>query len=157
MAFKKRLSHKEAVNRLAKYCAYQERSQQQVRDKCYELGLFRDEVEEVIAELITEGFINEERFSRSYVGGKFRLKKWGRIKILAGLKQHKISTYCINKGLSEISVDEYTKTIDLLIEKKLKSLSEEDPYILKQKIARYVINKGFEPEAVWQGIQKQNI
>lgn len=156
MAYKKRLSHKEAVTRLAKYCVYQERSQQQVRNKCYELGLYSDEVEEVIAELITEGFINEERFAQSYVRGKFRLKKWGRIKILAGLQQHQLSKYCIDKGMSEISEGEYLDTLNNLLEKKIASLPEENTYIIHQKVARYIINKGFEPELVWNRIKEIN-
>ncbi len=156
MAYKKQLSQKEAVTRLAKYCAYQERSQQQVRNKCYELGLYSNDVEEVIAELITEGFINEERFAQSYVGGKFRLKKWGRIKILAGLQQHRLSNYCINKAMDEISEAEYLTTLNELLEKKTESLDEENTYILHQKVARFAINKGFEPELVWKLINEIN-
>lgn len=154
MAYKKRLTHKEAVTRLAKYCAYQERSQQQVRIKCFELGLYSDEAEEVIVELIQEGFINEERFAKSYVGGKFRIKKWGRIKILAGLKQHQLSQYCINKAMEELPEDAYLTTLRQLIERKAQSISGENQFNLNQKVARYLINKGFEPDLVWSQIKE---
>jgi len=151
---KKRLSQTEALNKLARYCAYQERSQQQVRDKLYQYGLYRDEVEEVIAKLITEDFINEERFAKSYAGGKFRVKKWGRIKILEGLKQHKLSSYCIKKAMEEIDETSYQDVLSQLILKKKESLSEENAYIEKQKVARYVIGKGYEPELVWEALRQ---
>ncbi|MEQ8925876.1 MAG: RecX family transcriptional regulator, partial [Fulvivirga sp.] len=90
---KKKLSPKEAKLKAADYCAYQERSQQQVRDKLYTYGLYSEDVERILSELITENFINEERFAIAYAGGKFRVKKWGRNKILQGLNQHRVSNY----------------------------------------------------------------
>ena len=75
------LDYKSAVQKAADYCAYQERSQQQVRDKLYDYGLHSDQVEEALSELIQQGFINEERFAIAYAGGKFRMKGWGRKKI----------------------------------------------------------------------------
>jgi len=143
------LTKSEAKERLSKYCAYQERSQYQVRNKLYELGLYGDEIEDIIADLINENFINEERFSKSYVRGKFRLKKWGRIKIKLGLKQHKISSYCIKSGFEEIDEQEYIDTLQSLLNSKLAALNDQNPFIKNQKAARYVIGKGFEPELVW--------
>ncbi|MTI20611.1 RecX family transcriptional regulator, partial [Fulvivirga sp. RKSG066] len=125
MTYKKRLSVNEALTKLARYCAYQERSQVQVRQKLYELGLYSDEVEEVIVKLITDDFVNEERFARSYAGGKFRLKKWGRIKILEGLKQHQISNYCVKKAMAEIDDSDYMQTLCEIIDKKSSTVSEE--------------------------------
>ena len=77
---------KEAKLKAADYCSYQERSQQEVRNKLYTYGLHKDDVEDILTDLVLEGFINEERFSTAYVGGKFRMKKWGRLKIIQGLK-----------------------------------------------------------------------
>ena len=84
------------------YCAYQERTQQEVRDKLYALGLHRDEVEEVLTELIIEKFVDEERYAKAFASGKFRLNKWGRIKISYVLRQKKLSEYCIEKALREM-------------------------------------------------------
>ena len=98
---KKTYDRKTAKLKAADFCAYQERSQQQVRDKLYDYGLHFDEVEEILTELIMEGFINEERFARAFIGGKFRMKKWGKQKILQSLRPHKISEYCIRKGMEE--------------------------------------------------------
>lgn len=150
MPQKKNLSLNEAVTKLARYCAYQERSQQEVRDKLYSLGLHHDDVEVAISKLITEGFINEERFARAYIGGKFRIKKWGRVKILEGLKHHRISDYCIKKGFEEVREAEYDATLKQVIIKKSESLKEKDAFVRKQKVARYTIGRGFESDLVWE-------
>lgn len=143
---------KEGKSRGAKYCALQERSQQQVRDKLYDWGLYGDEVEEVIAWLISEDFINEERFAESYVRGHFNLKKWGKIKIKQGLEQKKISEYCIKKGMKEIGDEDYQKTLNELLEKKWRVLKEPNLYIKKQKAVRYLLQKGYEPNLVWETV-----
>lgn len=143
------LTVKEAKLKAADFCAYQERTQQQVRDKLYTYGLHADEVEEVLTDLITEGFINEERFAIAYAGGKFRIKKWGRIKITHGLKALRISDYCIKKALSEIDDDDYIDVLSAVIEKKKATLSEDNPFIAAKKIAAYAIQKGYEPDLVW--------
>src|SRR4051812_72479 len=111
-------TRQEALIRTSSFCAYQERTQQEVRDKLYGYGLHKDMAEELISKLISENFINEERFAKTYAGGKFRIKKWGRIKIKEALKAKGISEYCIKKGLLEIDPTEYTSALLSLIEKK---------------------------------------
>ncbi|WP_017729989.1 regulatory protein RecX [Nafulsella turpanensis] len=150
----KKYTYTEAKARAWSYCAYQERSQQQVRDKLYEYGLYPDEVESLIAELISDNFINEERFAKTYAGGKFRIKKWGRHKIRQGLKQHRISDYCLRKGMAEIDPEEYYQTLQELLLKKKKGLKEKDPFALKSKLARYAIGKGYEQDLVWEAIKE---
>jgi regulatory protein len=144
---------KEGKSRGAKYCALQERSQQQLRDKLYDWGLYGDEVEEVISWLISEDFINEERFAQSYARGHFNQKKWGRIKIKQGLEQKKISAYCIKIGLKEIDDEAYQNTINSLLEKKWKTLKESNQYIKKQKAVRYLLQKGYESDLVWESVK----
>ena len=139
---------KTAKVKAGNYCAYQERTHQEIRDKLYKLGLYRDEVEEVLTELISENYVNEERFASTFASGKFRLKRWGRNKIIYELKHRNISPYCIDKALKEISDEEYEKVVVQLIDNKLNIVSGEE-YIVKNKIARYLINKGFEAELVW--------
>src|ERR1700742_4248902 len=96
----------EALVKAEAWCAYQERCQQEVRDKLYSWGLHNAEVEPVIAELISKNFLNEERFAKAFAGGKFRIKKWGRVNIRLELKRRKLSEYCIKKGLAEIDEDD---------------------------------------------------
>ncbi len=143
---------KEGKSKGAKYCSLQERSQQQLRDKLYDWGLYGDEVEEVISWLISEDFVNEERFAQSYVRGHFKQKKWGRIKIKQGLEQKKISEYCIKKGMKEIDNEEYYNTINSLLEKKWRILKEPNLFIKKQKVVRYLLQKGYEADLVWDAV-----
>ena len=148
----KNYSPKEAKLKAADFCAYQERSQQEVRDKLYSYGLHKDEVEEVLSDLISDNFINEERFAKAYVGGKFRIKKWGRNKILHGLNHHRISNYCIKKGLQEIDEASYLSTLESIIIKKKDSLNITNSFKLNQKLAQYAIQRGYEPYIVWDMI-----
>ena len=144
----------EAKLKAARYCAYQERSQKEVRNKLYDLGLYREEVEEVISELISENFINEERFAKAYAGGKFRIKKWGRTKITQGLKQHDISEYCIKKGLGEITEEDYHTTLSEVINRKSNQVLESNAFVKNNKIAKHVISRGFEPDLVWKILKR---
>ena len=147
------LSVKEAQLKAANYCVYQERSQKEVRNKLYEYGLFRDEVEEVLTHLILDGFVNEERFAKSYAGGKFRIKKWGRNRIKLGLRDHDISDYCVQKGLQEIEEQDYLETLQQLIAKSIENSRENNLFKKRDKISRQLIYKGFEPELVWAQVK----
>jgi len=139
---------KTAKIKAGNYCAYQERTQQEVRDKLYSLGLYRDEVEDVLTELISENFVNEERFAKSFARGKFSLKKWGKRRIVFELKKRNLSPYCIDQAIKEISDEAYEKMIFQIIENKISYLPEVG-YTTKNKIVKYLIGKGFETEIVW--------
>ena len=145
----------EAKVKAANYCAYQERTQQQVRDKLYSMGLHADDVEEVLTSLIIDNFINEERFARAFASGRFRVKKWGKIKIRFFLERLKLSEYCIRKALEEIDEKEYFETLERLVEKRLEGGRGEDVYKLNKKIADYLINKGYEPALVWEILKEK--
>lgn len=143
-------SPQEALKKAFKYCTFQERSQQEVRDKLYELGLHKKDVEPIISQLITENFVNEERFAIAYAGGKFRIKQWGKIKIRLALQKKRVSAYCINKALQEISNRDYQKTLEKTIVEYSKKIAEKNLLKKNYKIAQHVISKGFEPELVWE-------
>ncbi|MCF6361508.1 MAG: RecX family transcriptional regulator [Cyclobacteriaceae bacterium] len=147
--------YKKAKLKIASYCAYQERCQQEVRTKLYSYELYRDEVDELIAWLITENYVNEERFAITFAGGKFRIKKWGKFKITQALKQKAISDYCIKKAIQEIDLEDYLVTINELATKKLNeySVRVSNEYHLKNKTAKYIISKGFEPDLVWEALK----
>lgn len=143
----------EAKVKAANYCAYQERTQQQVRDKLYSLGLRPDDVEEILTSLIIDNFVNEERFAKAFASGKFRLKKWGKVKIKFHLQGLNLSDYCIKKGLEEIDESEYFEALNSLVEKRLDAGKNENAYRLNWKVANYLINKGYEPELVWEALK----
>ncbi len=145
---KKVYDRKTAFLKAQHYCAYQERSQQEVRNKLYDWGLHREDVENVIVELLEQNFINEERFAVLFAGGKFRIKKWGRVKIKNELKARKISPYCIRKALEAIDDDQYILTLKNLIEKKTSLTKEKNAFKKFAKVATFIISKGFEPELV---------
>lgn len=146
---KKTLTPAQALLKAQASCAYQERCQQEMRDKLYEWGLYSDAVENIIADLITDNFLNEERFAKAYAGGKFRIKKWGKIKIRIELKKRKISEYCIKKAMQEISDKEYMTTIKQLIAKKSKEIKGGKPQVRNYKIAQFIASKGFEQNLIW--------
>jgi len=146
---KKKLTPSQALLKAESTCAYQERCQQEMRDKLYEWGLFSNDVENIIAKLITDNFLNEERFAKAYAGGKFRIKKWGRVKIKLELKKRKISDYCIKKAMQEIDDKDYLKTIKDLINKKSKEIKGGKEMVRKYKIAKYIASRGFEQDLIW--------
>ncbi len=139
-----------ALKKAENYCVFQERSQQEVRDKIYSWGLHRKEVEEIISTLISTDFLKEERFALAFAGGKFRIKKWGRHKIRKALQDKKVSEPLINKALSQIDEVEYKKTLQRLITERTKLVKEANSFKKKNKIATYAISRGFEPEMVWE-------
>src|SRR5882762_609956 len=99
---KTRLSQEQALQKAKHYCAYQERCHSEVKEKLYSFGLWKQEVETILSQLIEEGYLNEERFAIQFAGGKFRMKQWGRVKIKYELKQRQVSEYCVKKALKEI-------------------------------------------------------
>ncbi len=138
-----------AREKIRYYCGYQERTQQEARDKLYSFGINKNEVEELVSEMIQEELLNEERFAIAYCGGKFRIKQWGKVKIKQGLQQKKISSYCIAAGLNAIDEVDYNLTLKKLAQKKLASLKAEKNVFSKMaKTKNYLLQKGFESPKV---------
>ncbi len=144
----------QAFEKISSYCAYQERSHKEVRNKLYAYGLHRGDVDEILTRLITDGFLNEQRFARAFAGGKFRIKKWGRNKIIHELEAHGVAPKCIQLGLREIDSSDYRKTLTQLIRKKFTETKEENPFRKRNLVARFVIGKGYEPEEVWEMLKE---
>ena len=146
----KRVTPQEAKQKIYRYCAYQERSHKEVKEKLYAMHLYASEVDELLTHLITEGFLNEERFARAYAGGKFRMKHWGRRKITHGLEAKGVSANCVRLALQEIDDTDYMQTLRTLLQRKMEELHEPDAYIKRDRIARFAIQKGYESELVWE-------
>jgi regulatory protein len=140
---------KEATIKLMQYCAYRDRSHKEVEEKLREMRMIPAAQEQIIIQLMQEDFLNEERFARSFVRGKFRIKKWGRIKIKLELKSRDISTPIIKLALTEIEEKDYTKTLYEVAEKKIRLIKEPDPYKKRQKLSNFLLQKGFEPQLVY--------
>ncbi len=150
----KKLTQEEALQRLKHYCVYQERCHREVSEKLYNLGVWKKDQEEIISTLIEENFLNEERFAIAFAGGKFRINKWGRLKIKHELKQKKVSEYCINKAIQQIDEEEYLAVLLQLAKAKCTSFKNEPALIIKKKTMNYLIGKGYEMELVIDVVKK---
>ncbi len=123
----------EIKTRLERYCAYQERCHQEVKNKLRQLGAYRDTSDAVVSHLIQHDYLNETRFAMLYVRGKFSIKKWGKKRIINELKLRKITTYNIDKGLKQISEKDYQRTFDTLAQKRWKELKKRKNQLKKEK------------------------
>ena len=139
---------KVAVAKAEHFCAYQERAQQEVRDKLCDWGLWPDAVENIIVKLIGDNFLNEERFAKAYVHGKFKQKSWGRIKIKQGLKIKKIPENLLKKALLTIDGDEYFEMLTKVLSKKAALLTEKVSYKRRYKLQQYALSRGFESDLI---------
>lgn len=148
MLYKKYLTKEQALQKLKHYCGYQERCHSEIKEKLYSLGVWKKDHDEILAALIEENYLNEERFAIAFAGGKFRVKQWGRVKIKYELKQRQVSEYCIKKALKEINEVDYLKILNKLAKEKYTSLKDEQSRIRKKKTMDYLMGKGFEIELV---------
>ena len=151
---RKTFTYNEALEKAQRYCAFQERSYRQIRTKAFEWGLGSDEAEELIADLITSNFLNEQRFAEAFVRGKFNQKRWGRNKILSGLRREGVSEYSAELAIKEIDESEYLASIRTLAIRKSDDLKGCSEFELKGKVARYLIQKGYEQELIWETINR---
>lgn len=152
----KNISEPLILHKLHHYCAYKERCLQEVILKLKELGANQQTMAKIIDKLVKENFINEKRYAQSFVRGKFRINKWGKLKITAELRKRKIPEKFIIIGLAEIDHDDYLKTLKNLFQKKYESLGSENKAKVKHQLASYAISKGYEKELVWNVLKKMD-
>ena len=143
-----------AIERLKNYCALQDRCQWDVTQKMKEWGLLEMTQKHILEILIQEKYVDEERFTQSFCRGKFLIKKWGKVKITNELKKKKISDICIKKGLEEIDLTEYDLLLENLLTKKNDTLRDKNHLTRKSKLARFLIQRGFEGNLVWDKIRE---
>src|SRR5579872_5938451 len=148
------LSLEQALQKARHYCGYQPRCHQEVQEKLYSFGLRKKDMEQALATLIEEDYLNEERFAIQYAGGHFRLKSWGRVRIRYELKQRQVSDYCIKKALATIDEEDYARTLARLAEEKAETLADEpNAYIRRQKLQEYLVRKGYEQDKIMSKLQ----
>lgn len=143
--------------KISRYCAYQERCHNEVRTKLLALGARGQALEEIMVQLISENFLNEERFASEFAIGKFRQKKWGRLKIRYALQAKEISDYCIDKALASLEHESYIETLQVLIIKERSQLQALDYFIQNDRISKSLIAKGYEPELIWNIIKEEKV
>lgn len=147
-------SEEELFARARNYCARQERCQQEVRDKLYTWGGHKGVVENILSQLIGERFLNEVRFAEHFAVSKFRQKGWGRRKIEAALKAKNVSSQCIRKGLECIDDEDYERDLVKAIQKRIDRLGPRDPYVLRSKVFKYFLGKGYSTDLIDRSLRK---
>ena len=140
------MTQQEAHEKLRQYCIYQDRCHQEVRTKLLSLKIYGDWLEEIMSDLINEGYLNEERFARNYARGKYRIKGFGKVRITKDLKLRKVSDYCIRKALEEVDEEGgYEETIEKHINKFISQRLDKYPEpVLRKKALSHGVAKGFE-------------
>ena len=151
--FSKRLTPEQAWQKIKHFCAYQERCHFETKEKLFGFGLSKTDVETLISRLIEEDYLNEARFAAQFAGGHFRIKKWGRVKIVYALKQKRVSPVNIKSALKEIDEENYKAILMKLAEAKWKLLKHEQYLNRQAKTSQYLMNKGYEPTLVQETIQ----
>ncbi|WP_066225995.1 regulatory protein RecX [Formosa haliotis] len=142
----------EAKRALERYCVYQERCHKEVLDKLKSMHMIPDAIDVVIVHLLQHDFLNEERFAKAYVRGKFKYKNWGRNRLTAELKRRQISKFNIQTGLKELDDLDYYGTFDALAERKCELIKESNPYKKKKKLADYLLYRGWESPLVYEKV-----
>ncbi|MDO4229329.1 MAG: regulatory protein RecX [Capnocytophaga sp.] len=144
----------EAKRKLEAFCAYQERYHKEVINKLQQMRMIPLAIDEIVVHLIQNGFLNEERFAKSFARGKFRYKKWGRVRIKQELKHRGLSVYVIQSALEEIDDEEYIEVFEALAEKKQAEIKEKNLYKAKRKLADYLLYRGWESDLVYDKINE---
>ena len=143
------LSVEEAKKQMENYCSYQERCHQEIENKLNKMNLIREAKEIIILHLLEHDFLNEERFSKAFARGKFRIKKWGKQRIIRELKFRNISEYNVKSALQEIDEDDYIKTFNELTKKRLSNINEKDINKKRKKLVDYLLYRGWESELIY--------
>lgn len=145
----------EVKAKLEALCSYQERCSYDLDKKMIGWGVPKDDRDALLAHLISTNFLSEERFAEAYVSGKYRIKKWGRIKIKNGLKLKRISNYSIQKGLDIINGDEYWNNLTSLTERKLLTLKDvKNDYPTRVKLYRFLSGRGYEQDLIKDAVEE---
>ncbi|BDD08338.1 hypothetical protein FUAX_07700 [Fulvitalea axinellae] len=139
-------NYQRAKQALMSFCAYQDRCTHEAAEKAIKYGLTEEEIARLLGELQSDGFIDEERYAKSFVRGKFFYKKWGRRKIAQTLRMKNLQDELINIGMEEIPEAEYAETMADLARAKWKSVKGRNDFERKMKVLRYLAGKGFEAD-----------
>ena len=142
------------LKKVLRYCAYQDRCTQEVRNKLATFDMPDSEKGKILKLLVDEGYLDDERYASTFVRSKIHLKQWGVNKIRMALKMKGISDEIISSALSEIDPEIYREELIKVL--KSKKINETDPYKRKAKLAQYAMQKGYEPSLVWDTLKSLN-
>ncbi len=143
----------EALQKLRNFCAYQERCHKEVVQKLGEMGMMDAAVNQIVVSLISDNFLNEERFAFSYARGKFSQKHYGKVRIQRELKLRDIHPKLIQKALDQIDSTDFDDAFEILADKKWESLKNENALVKKKKFFDYMVYRGWETERVYDKLR----
>jgi len=144
----------EAQKKMESYCAYQERCHKEVVKKLRQMRMIPEAIDSIMVYLIQNNYLNEERFAKAFARGKFRIKKWGKNRIVRELKFRDISKYSIDSALREIDSEEYYETLHELTLKRMSQVKEKNIYKRKKKVADYLLYRGWESNLVYEKLNE---
>lgn len=151
---KKVYTIEEIKRKLEHYCVYQDRCHQEVEKKLYDYALIVEAREHILLHLLEHNFLNEERFSKSFARGKFRIKKWGKLRIVRELRQRNISAYNIRTALKEIDDEDYINTLYAIVGHKSETINESNIYKKKKKIIDHLRYRGYETDVIFKAVNE---
>jgi len=140
--------------KLKQYCSYQDRCHNEVEKKLKTFDVISEVKEQIISNLISENYLNETRFCKSFVRGKFQIKNWGKRKITLELKSRKVSNYNLKEGLKEINEIDYLDKLENLFNKKLASLDHLSLINKKKKILSFLLYRGWETNLIYEKLNQ---
>lgn len=145
---------KEAKKKLEGYCSYQERCHKEIEQKLTEMNMIELAKDDIIMHLMSYNFLNEERFAKSFARGKFRIKNWGKQRIIRELKFRNISEFNIKTALNEFTTEEYLNSFNSLANKKVQYIKEVNIFKKRKKLADYLLYRGWESDLVYAKVKE---
>lgn len=154
MRLQKTYTVEEAKRRLERYCVYQERCHKEVQQKLRDMRMIPEAQDLIIVHLLEHNFLNEERFAKSFVRGKFTMKQWGKVRLRLELKQRAIHKTLIDAAINDIKDEDYDSVFDTLAKKKVAQLQEQNLQKKRKKLADYLLYRGWESHRVYDKIRE---
>ena len=142
-------SFSEAIIKIESWCAYQDRCTFEVEQKLTSWNIPLEQQSEIIKHLLSNRFLDDKRFVESFISGKFKIKRWGKIKIKHHLIQKRIDKVSIQEGLKTIDLDAYLQTMKHLAQKKfLEKKVKDDLWAIRRRVSTYLASKGYESDLI---------
>ncbi len=154
MQTKKTYTVDEALKRMEHYCSYQERCHKEVVQKLYSMYMIPEAIDHIVVKLMQDNFLNEERYAKAFVSGKFRIKKWGKHRLTRELKQKDIGKTLITMALKTITDEDYIETFHALAEKRAENITETNVLKKRKKLADYLFYRGWESHLVYDKVNE---
>lgn len=144
----KEITEKEALSKMESYCSLAEHCTSEVREKLRKWELPDEIISNILQQLEKDNFINEERFCKSYIHDKFRINKWGKVKIAQGLRYKGVPSAMAWEHLNEIDHDEYLETLQMIMNTKRRSIRAKNEYEFNGKLIKFALGRGFAMEDI---------